>query len=184
MPVVPLAFLTVGFQSAVFAAVGLLRVHWLRYTLWTIPGCLVWAALPADQVVVVVAPRAAAVDGLAVDAAQHIHLTAVGQRLQRPVDGGQPDLLPAFAQQLVQVLGRAEVVDLREQVGDGGPLPGHPLHHRSPPEVSTTSSAMSGWGSRPPLRRARTRSGRTAATSAYRPMARTTMVAPGEASWK
>src|SRR5665647_1871995 len=45
MPVVPLAFLTVGFQSAVFASVGLLRVHWLRYTLWTIPGCLVWAAL-------------------------------------------------------------------------------------------------------------------------------------------
>jgi len=45
MPVVPLAFLTVGFQSAVFAAVGLLRVHWLRYTLWTIPGCLVWAAI-------------------------------------------------------------------------------------------------------------------------------------------
>src|SRR5665648_3105 len=45
MPVVPLAFLTVGFQSAVFASVGLLRVHWLRFTLWTIPGCLVWAAL-------------------------------------------------------------------------------------------------------------------------------------------
>ena len=45
MPVVPLAFLTIGFPSAVFAAVGLLRVHWLRYTLWTIPGALVWAAI-------------------------------------------------------------------------------------------------------------------------------------------
>jgi membrane protein DedA with SNARE-associated domain len=45
MPIVPLAFLTVGFQSAVFAATGLLRVHWLRYTLWTIPGALVWAAV-------------------------------------------------------------------------------------------------------------------------------------------
>ena len=45
MPIVPVAFLTIGFQSAVFAAVGLLRVHWLRYTVWTIPGALVWAAV-------------------------------------------------------------------------------------------------------------------------------------------
>ena len=45
MPIVPAAFLTVGFQSAVFLAVGLLRVGWLRFTLWAIPGCLVWAAL-------------------------------------------------------------------------------------------------------------------------------------------
>lgn len=45
MPVVPAAFLTVGFQTAVFFAVGLLRVGWLRFTLWSIPGCLVWAAL-------------------------------------------------------------------------------------------------------------------------------------------
>lgn len=45
MPIVPAAFLTVGFQSAVFLAVGLLRVGWLRFTLWSVPGCLVWAAL-------------------------------------------------------------------------------------------------------------------------------------------
>lgn len=45
MPIVPVAFLTVGFQSAVFLAVGLLRVGWLRFTLWAVPGCLVWAAL-------------------------------------------------------------------------------------------------------------------------------------------
>src|SRR5450830_1565694 len=55
MPVIPLAFLTVGFQSAVFASVGLLRVHWLRYTLWTIPGCLVWAALWGGSGLAVVA---------------------------------------------------------------------------------------------------------------------------------
>ena len=55
MPVVPLAFLTVGFQSAVFASVGLLRVGWLRYTLWTIPGCLVWAALWGGSGLVLVA---------------------------------------------------------------------------------------------------------------------------------
>ena len=45
MPIVPAAFLTVGFQTAVFLAVGLLRVRWLRYTLWALPGCLLWAAL-------------------------------------------------------------------------------------------------------------------------------------------
>lgn len=43
MPVVPLAFLTVGFQSAVFGAAGLLRVGWLRFTLWALPGAVVWA---------------------------------------------------------------------------------------------------------------------------------------------
>lgn len=45
MPIVPAAFLTIGFQSAVFLAVGLLRIGWLRFTLWALPGCLVWAAL-------------------------------------------------------------------------------------------------------------------------------------------
>lgn len=43
MPIVPLSFLTVGFQSAVHGACGLLRLHWLRYTLWAVPGWLVWA---------------------------------------------------------------------------------------------------------------------------------------------
>lgn len=43
MPVVPLSFLTVGLQSAVQGAAGLLRLGWLRYTLWTVPGWLVWA---------------------------------------------------------------------------------------------------------------------------------------------
>lgn len=43
MPMVPLSFLTVGVQTAVNAAAGLLRIDWLRYTLWALPGCLVWA---------------------------------------------------------------------------------------------------------------------------------------------
>lgn len=43
MPVVPLAFLTVGFQSAVFGATGLLRVGWLRFTLWALPGAVAWS---------------------------------------------------------------------------------------------------------------------------------------------
>jgi membrane protein DedA with SNARE-associated domain len=45
MPIIPLAFLTVGFQSAVQSAAGLIRIGWLRYTLWTLPGALVWAAV-------------------------------------------------------------------------------------------------------------------------------------------
>ena len=45
MPIVPVSFLTVGFQSAVHASCGLLRVGWLRYTLWSIPGWLVWALI-------------------------------------------------------------------------------------------------------------------------------------------
>jgi membrane protein DedA with SNARE-associated domain len=43
MPVVPFSFLTVGFQSAVHGASGLLRLRWLRYTLWSVPGWLAWA---------------------------------------------------------------------------------------------------------------------------------------------
>lgn len=45
MPVIPLAFLTVGFQSAVFAAAGLVRVGWPRFTLWALPGAAVWAVV-------------------------------------------------------------------------------------------------------------------------------------------
>jgi membrane protein DedA with SNARE-associated domain len=43
MPVVPLSFLTVGLQSAVHGSCGLLRLRWLRYTLWSVPGWLIWA---------------------------------------------------------------------------------------------------------------------------------------------
>lgn len=55
MPIVPVAFLTVGFQSAVFVATGMLRVGWLRFTLWTIPGALVWAAIWGGSGVVLAA---------------------------------------------------------------------------------------------------------------------------------
>ena len=45
MPIIPLTFLTVGFQSAVQSAAGLVRIGWLRYSLWSIPGALVWAVV-------------------------------------------------------------------------------------------------------------------------------------------
>lgn len=43
LPVIPLSFLTWGFQSAVQVAAGLIRMRWLRYTLATVPGALAWA---------------------------------------------------------------------------------------------------------------------------------------------
>ncbi|WP_152191662.1 DedA family protein [Georgenia satyanarayanai] len=43
--VVPLAYLTVGFQSMVMAGAGVLRIHWLRFTLAQVPGALAWAAI-------------------------------------------------------------------------------------------------------------------------------------------
>lgn len=43
MPVIPVAFLTVGFQSAVFGAAGLLRIGWIGFTLWSLPGAVAWA---------------------------------------------------------------------------------------------------------------------------------------------
>ena len=47
LPVIPLSFLTIGFQTAVNAGAGLLRIRWVRYTVAMIPGCLVWAAVYA-----------------------------------------------------------------------------------------------------------------------------------------
>lgn len=59
MPVIPLSFLTVGFQSAVHAAAGLLRLAWPRYTLWAVPGYLLWALLWAGGGMTAVAGAAA-----------------------------------------------------------------------------------------------------------------------------
>jgi len=46
-PIIPLSFLTVGFQTAVNAGAGLLGWPWLRYTLAAIPGYLLWGAVYA-----------------------------------------------------------------------------------------------------------------------------------------
>lgn len=42
-PIIPLSFLTIGFQSAVNAGAGVIRMRWIRYTLAMIPGCMIWA---------------------------------------------------------------------------------------------------------------------------------------------
>lgn len=46
-PVIPLSFLTIGFQTVVNAAAGALRIGWPRYTLAMIPGCIAWAVIYA-----------------------------------------------------------------------------------------------------------------------------------------
>jgi membrane protein DedA with SNARE-associated domain len=42
---VPLSYLTVGFQSMIQVAAGVLRITWPRYSLAQIPGALAWAAI-------------------------------------------------------------------------------------------------------------------------------------------
>lgn len=43
--IVPFAYLTVGFQSMVMAGAGILRIHWLLFTLAQIPGAIAWGAI-------------------------------------------------------------------------------------------------------------------------------------------
>ncbi|MDR0284618.1 MAG: hypothetical protein LBI33_06970, partial [Propionibacteriaceae bacterium] len=46
-PVIPVSFLTVGFQTAVQLTAGLLGWRWPRYTLAAIPGWLAWGCVYA-----------------------------------------------------------------------------------------------------------------------------------------
>jgi len=43
--VVPLCYLTVGFQTVVLAAAGVLRITWLRFSLAQLPGALAWGLI-------------------------------------------------------------------------------------------------------------------------------------------
>lgn len=42
---VPLCYLTVGFQTLVLAAAGVMQLRWAWFTLAQIPGCLAWATI-------------------------------------------------------------------------------------------------------------------------------------------
>ncbi|WP_134324641.1 DedA family protein [Cumulibacter soli] len=42
-PLIALCYLTVGLQTAVLASAGVLRMHWLRFTLAQVVGALGWA---------------------------------------------------------------------------------------------------------------------------------------------
>lgn len=45
LPVIPLCYLTIGFQTMVLAGAGLLRMRWVVFTLVQIPGALAWATI-------------------------------------------------------------------------------------------------------------------------------------------
>lgn len=42
---IPFVFLTVGLQTAVLAAAGLVRMRWSIFTIAMLPGCVMWALL-------------------------------------------------------------------------------------------------------------------------------------------
>lgn len=44
-PLVPFAYLTVGFQSMVMAAAGMVRMSWQVFTLAQVPGSIAWALI-------------------------------------------------------------------------------------------------------------------------------------------
>ncbi|MDO5048903.1 MAG: hypothetical protein Q4D87_03360 [Actinomycetaceae bacterium] len=45
--IIPLSFLTIGFQTVVHAGAGVLRLRWWLYTLVAIPGYIAWGTLYA-----------------------------------------------------------------------------------------------------------------------------------------
>ena len=47
LPIISLSFLTIGFQSAVNGAAGVMRMRWHRYTFAMLPGCAIWAVVYA-----------------------------------------------------------------------------------------------------------------------------------------
>lgn len=44
-PAVSLAYVTIGFQTAILVAAGLIRMPYLRFTLASIPGAIAWAVI-------------------------------------------------------------------------------------------------------------------------------------------
>ena len=46
-PLVSVSFLTIGFQTVVNAAAGLIRMAWIRYTVAMLIGCIAWALIYA-----------------------------------------------------------------------------------------------------------------------------------------
>jgi len=81
------------------------------------------SARPAQEVVVVLL-GALQIDRLAVLARQDVHVAGVHHESKSPVDRGESDLVPALSQGRVDLLGAAEIAELREQVLDSLALPG------------------------------------------------------------
>src|SRR6185503_17597412 len=81
-------------------------------------------AVSAGQVVVVDARLALPVEDLAAGVADRVDVAVLAERLQVPVDGGQPDLLAPAPQLRVDLLGTAEARQALERGRQGLRLPG------------------------------------------------------------
>ncbi len=47
LPLVTVSFLTIGFQTVINGAAGLIRMPWVRYTIAMLIGCVAWALIYA-----------------------------------------------------------------------------------------------------------------------------------------
>src|SRR5450631_1307629 len=79
---------------------------------------------PAQEVMVVLL-GALQIDRLAVLARQDVDLPGVHHESEGPVDRTESDVVPALPQYGMDLLGAAEIAELREQVSDGLALPCH-----------------------------------------------------------
>jgi hypothetical protein len=80
---------------------------------------------PAQEVMVVLL-RALQIDSLAVLAGQDVYLAGVHHESQSPVDRAKSNVVSAIPQGGVDLLGAAEIMELREQVSDSLALPRRP----------------------------------------------------------
>lgn len=92
--IIPLCFLTVGFQTAVIAGAGLVRMDWRRFTLAMLPGAIVWAVLYGLGLLAIWLAAIQAIAGswwLAIAVVAVVALAAIGARyLRRRTDIDQP----------------------------------------------------------------------------------------------
>lgn len=97
LPVITISFVTVGFQTAVNAGAGLIRMMWGRYTLAMLPGCIAWAAIYATVGLAAVTgwlrlgtgSRWAVIAGVIVLAAVVVTVLLIRRRRHRPAPVAQ-----------------------------------------------------------------------------------------------
>jgi membrane protein DedA with SNARE-associated domain len=88
LPLVTISFLTIGLQTVVNAAAGLIRMPWIRYTFAMLIGCIAWAliyatvGIAAVEAALALAARSpwALVGALAIASGIVIAIIVVGRR--------------------------------------------------------------------------------------------------------
>ena len=72
---------------------------------------------------------------------QDVHVSGVRHECEGLVDRGESDVVPALLQGRMDLLGAAETVELREQVGDSQALPRRPSRGAARPAMAHSSEA-------------------------------------------